>query len=156
MQQVRNGLTRTCPSRGFLEDFLPVAFARERSSDNFRYLRSIYSTGLVYTYNITSPTVTLQPTNLLRELSYFECEAGFRPRRHPWRCAELIKIECSQTHDSVSSQCTWERTTPKAHAQNKRARFINVEVEAGSVKWKCEMKCAAGVRSRSAIFYMHA
>ena len=106
-------------------------------------LQGVYSTGLVYTYNTTSPTVTLQSTNLLRELSYFECEAGFRPRRHPWRCAELIKIECSQTH---GSQCTWERTTPKAHAQNKRARFINVEVEAGSVKWKCEME----VRSRSA------
>ena len=50
------------------------------------------------------------------------------------------------TTRSVSSQCTWERTRPKAHAQNKRARFINVEVEAGSVKWKCEME----VRSRSA------
>ena len=104
-------------------------------------LQGIYSTGLVYTYNITSPTVTLQPTNLLRELSYFECEAGFRPRRHPWRCAELIKIANTRHVLSVHN-------ARGSALHLKRMRRINAreEVEAGSVKWKCEME----VRSRSA------
>ena len=110
-------------------------------------LQGIYSTGLEYTYNITSPTVTLQPTNhslravILRVCGWFSSTAASMAVRG------ADKNRKHTTH-SVSSQRTWERTTPKAHAQNKRARFINVEfeVEAGSVKWKCEME----VRSRSA------